>query len=62
MIEGKDLLDWWKYLAWTKGISPYEFRKCQKRDLKTIMEIEQVINQKKSREAAVKEAISKIKW
>jgi len=61
-LHGEDLLDWWKYLFWTKGISTNEFRRCQIRDIKTVMEIDNVICEKKNREKAVQKAMSNVKW
>jgi len=52
---------WTKHLFWEKGISPNEFRKCQMRDIKDIMDIENSKQIKIQRERKIKELEAQMK-
>jgi len=50
-----------KYRFWDKGISPREFNKIKMKDIQDIMDIDNAIEGKKSRELAIQEAMHKLK-
>lgn len=56
-----DLIAWWMYCAYTKGISPKEFKKCKISDIKVIMGIDSAINEKNMREAQIRKLMSQVK-
>jgi len=50
-----------KYKFFEQGISPEEFRKCQMRDVRDIMDIKNEIEIRAQRNAKVREMISRMK-
>ena len=53
---------WAKQKFYEKGISPNEFRKCQIRDIKDVLEISAEINLKINREQEIQNIIDQQKW
>ena len=56
----EDVIGWWMYKSWKKGISPREFKKCQMRDLNLVMGIDNAIGEKDMREAQVRKMMSQV--
>ena len=50
-----------KYKFFEAGISPREFRKCQMRDIKDIMDIKNAIDQRAKREREVQNMIAQMR-
>ena len=53
---------WLKYKFFEQGISPHEFRKCQMRDIKDIMDIKDTIDSKAMREVEVRDMIARMRY
>lgn len=51
---------WLKYKFFEKGISPNEFKKCQMRDIREVMDIQEAIEDRKKREDEIQDAISRM--
>jgi len=51
----------WMYKCYKEGISPNEFRKCQIRDIRDIMEINDAMIEKSMREAKINELKSSMR-
>ena len=52
---------WMMAQAWEKGISPREFRKCQARDIKNCIEINQAVKAREDRHAKLEATKNKMK-
>ena len=52
---------WLKYKCFEVGISPNEFRKCQIRDIKDIMELKNAVDERALREQKVREMMGTLK-
>jgi len=62
MLEnGTEALLWLKYKFFEAGISPNEFRKCQLRDIKDIMDLKNTVEERAMREQKVREMMSRMK-
>jgi len=57
----EESLLWIKYKFFESGISPTEFRKCQMRDIRDIMDIKNSIDQRMMREQKIQNMIGKMK-
>ena len=53
---------WIKYKFFEAGISPHEFRKCQIRDIRDIMDIKGAIDKKALREKKIQDMIAKMQY
>jgi hypothetical protein len=61
LLEGKEeSLLWLKYKFFEEGIGPQEFRKCQMRDIKEIMEIKNAVEERRQRESDIQDALSRM--
>jgi hypothetical protein len=61
LLEGKEeSLLWLKYKFFEEGIGPREFRKCQMRDIKEIMEIKNAVEERRQRESDIQDALSRM--
>ena len=50
---------WAKHKFFEKGISTNEFKKCQMRDIRDVLDISSEINSKKIREQEIQDIIAK---
>ena len=57
--DNAEYLLWAKQKFFDKGISTNEFRKCQVRDIKDVLDIASEINLKMNREQEVQEILAK---
>ena len=55
--DPQEILMWRMYQAYQKGISPYEFRKCNMDDLNDIFDIQSANNEKSKRDNEVRKAM-----
>lgn len=53
---------WLKYKFFEQGISPREFRKCQMRDIKDIMDIKETVDSRIIRESEVREMMARMRY
>ena len=56
-----EVLLWYKWLYWTKGISSREFKREYMNDINDVMEINNAISEKQMREAQLQKLISRVK-
>jgi len=52
---------WLKYKFFEAGISPNEFRKCQIRDIKDIMDIKEAMDTRAMRNAKVRDMMARMR-
>lgn len=57
--NSKEILLWYKYQFFERGIGPDEFRRSQMRDIKDIMQINNAVKEKQIREEKVREMMSR---
>lgn len=60
--SNKEVLIWLKYQAWEKGISPFEFKKIQIRDLHDIIDIKNAMDEKSQREQNIQNMMRGMKF
>ena len=58
-VEG---LLWLKYKFFEQGISPREFRKCQIRDIRDIMDLKETVDSKVMRESEIQNMIARMRY
>jgi hypothetical protein len=62
-LEGEhENLLWAKYLFFKAGISPREFRKIQRRDVKDILDIKEALDIKEKRVHKINSILERVKW
>lgn len=59
--DSHEALLWIKYKFFEMGISPREFRKCQMRDIKDIMDIKNAIDKRAIREQKIREMVGRMR-
>lgn len=53
---------WIKYKFFEQGISPEEFRRCQVRDLRDIMDIKNAMDTRAIRESKIRDMIARMRY
>lgn len=53
---------WLKYKFFEHGISPREFRKCQMRDIKDIIDIKETVDSRIIRESEVRDMMARMRY
>ena len=62
MLEtNKEALEWFKYQAFEKGISPREFGKCKISDIRNIQAIKTAIDYRAIRESNIRDMVAKMR-
>lgn len=57
----EEFLIWLKYKFFESGISPNEFKKCQMRDIKDVLDIKEAVEERRQRENDIQSALSGMK-
>lgn len=57
MESKSELLLWYKYKFYSKGIGPREFNNSKMSDIQDIIDIENAINEKQKRETSIQDAL-----
>ena len=60
-IDSKELLCWWKYLCFEKGIPPKIAKKTQMRDIRDIFDISNAIAEKNMRQSEINNLMMKVR-
>ena len=60
--DRKQLLMWWKYVAFENGISPSEFNNCKLSDIKEVVSLKNAMGAKELRNRKVRDMINRVRF
>ena len=60
-FDKKELLIWWKYVCFEKGISPRDAKKTQMRDIRDIFSIQDAVAERKASLQEIQNAMNNMR-